>query len=123
MPKSKRDWKAYYTAKPEDRKRVDKEARKYFPVSDQAVHDQLAGKNTIGVYPLLRDETCWFLAACSRAATLSAYQPCSSVRGLAKGGHVWIFFDRPIPATVARKLGALILTRTMERRHQLGLDS
>src|SRR5580693_8919921 len=39
------------------------------------------------------------------------------------GGHVWIFFDRAIPATTARKLGCAILTRAMESRHQLGLDS
>lgn len=39
------------------------------------------------------------------------------------GGHVCIFFDRAIPAITARKLGCLILTRTMERRHQIGLDS
>ena len=40
-----------------------------------------------------------------------------------RGGHVWIFFEAPLPASLARKLGAAILTRTMERRHQLGLDS
>ena len=40
-----------------------------------------------------------------------------------KGGHIWIFFDRAIPAITARKLGCAILTRTMERRHQIGLDS
>ena len=39
------------------------------------------------------------------------------------GAHIWIFFERPVPATVARRLGSLLLTRTMERRHQLGLDS
>ena len=39
------------------------------------------------------------------------------------GGHVWIFFERAIPATTARKLGCAILTRTMESRHQVGLDS
>lgn len=136
MPKSERDWKAYYAAKPEDRKRVDKEARKYFPLTDQAVHDHLAGKSTIGVYPLLRDETCWFLAGdfdkkTWEDDTAAFLETCGALRVPAvlersrsgKGGHVWIFFDRPIPATVARKLGALILTRTMERRHQLGLDS
>ncbi|MGA7930829.1 MAG: DEAD/DEAH box helicase family protein [Candidatus Sulfotelmatobacter sp.] len=36
---------------------------------------------------------------------------------------MWIFFDRSIPATTARKLGCVILTRAMESRHQLGLDS
>src|SRR6516225_4263259 len=40
-----------------------------------------------------------------------------------KGGHIWIFFERPLPAMTARKLGCVILTRAMERRHQLGLDS
>src|SRR5262249_46472233 len=39
------------------------------------------------------------------------------------GGHVWIFFERAIPAVTARKLGCAILTQTMERRHQIGLDS
>ena len=39
------------------------------------------------------------------------------------GGHVWIFFNRAIPATAARKLGCAILTRTMEFRHQVGLES
>ena len=39
------------------------------------------------------------------------------------GGHVWIFFETTVPAATARKLGCLILTRTMERRHEVGLDS
>ena len=39
------------------------------------------------------------------------------------GGHVWILFERAIPAVAARKLVCLILTRTMERRHEVGLDS
>jgi hypothetical protein len=32
------------------------------------------------------------------------------------GGHVWLFFAEPIPASLARKLGAHLLTETMERR-------
>jgi hypothetical protein len=39
------------------------------------------------------------------------------------GGHVWIFFAAPIAATLARKLGTALLTRTLERPHQLGLRS
>ena len=39
------------------------------------------------------------------------------------GGHVWLFFDEAIPATLARKLGAHVLTETMERRPGIGLDS
>ena len=37
--------------------------RDYFPLTTQIIHDHLMGKLTAGVYPLLADETCWFLAA------------------------------------------------------------
>ena len=40
-----------------------------------------------------------------------------------KGGHVWIFFSEPVSAFVARKVGCYILTKTLERRYQIGLDS
>jgi len=36
---------------------------------------------------------------------------------------LWFFFDEAIPATLARKLGAHLLTETMERRPDIGLDS
>jgi hypothetical protein len=129
-PVARRDWKAYNAANIEDRKRVDKETRKYVPLTDQAIHDHLSGKQTLGVYPLLRDETCWFLAVdfdkkSWQKDTTAFLKTCHDLHVPAalersrsgKGGHVWIFFERPLPAMVARKLGALLLTRTMERRH------
>ena len=39
------------------------------------------------------------------------------------GGHIWMFFDEPIPATLARGLASSIITETMEHRPDLGLDS
>ncbi len=112
------------------------EPKEYFPLTDQVIHDHLTGKLTAGVYPLLTDETCWFLAADFDKASwqddVRAFlQTCSDWKIPAalersrsgRGGHIWIFFDTPLPAGLARKLGAAILTRTMERRHQLGLDS
>jgi hypothetical protein len=39
------------------------------------------------------------------------------------GGHVWLFFDEAIPAALARRLGAHLLTETLERRPDVGLDS
>jgi len=112
------------------------EPKEYFPLTDQVIHDHLTGKLTAGVYPLLTDETCWFLAADFDKASwqddVRAFlQTCSDWKISAAfersrsghGGHIWIFFDTPLPAGLARKLGAAILTRTMERRHQLGLDS
>ena len=135
-PKTERDWKAYYAAKPEDRKRVDRETRKSIPLTDEAIHGHLAGQQTLGVYPLLLDETCWFLAvdldkktwkddtAAFRATCHELNVPTAVERSRSgNGAHIWIFFELPVPAGVARRLGSLLLTRTMERRHQLGLDS
>jgi superfamily II DNA or RNA helicase len=112
------------------------EPKEYFPLTDQVIQDHLTGKLTAGVYPLLTDESCWFLAADFDKASWQAdvtafFQTCAEWNVSAvversrsgRGGHVWIFFEAPLPATLARKLGAAILTRTMERRHQLGLDS
>jgi hypothetical protein len=84
----------------------------------------------------LQDETCWvlavdfdkktwqkdaaaFLAACREMNVPAVLERSRS----GNGGHVWIFFSRAVPATTARKLSCAILTRTMELRHQLGLES
>lgn len=112
------------------------EPKEYFPLTDQVIHDHLTGKLTAGVYPLLNNETCWFLAADFDKTTwqddVRAYLhtcaewkvPATLERSRSgRGGHLWVFFEAPVPASFARKLGAAILTRTMERRHQLGLDS
>jgi len=136
MPKADRDWKAYYATRPEDRKKVDRKTRTFHPLTDEVVRQHLAGELTVGAYPLLPDETCWFLAVDfdkktwqeDAAAFLGTCQELEVPAALERsrsgnGGHVWIFFDRAIPAVTARKLGCAILTRTMERRHQVGLDS
>jgi superfamily II DNA or RNA helicase len=88
------------------------------------------------VYPLLTDESCWFLAIdfdkkTWEKDTLAFMAMCQELNVPAaversrsgNGAHVWIFFDCAISASTARKLGCVVLTRTMERRHQVGLDS
>jgi superfamily II DNA or RNA helicase len=110
--------------------------RKYLPVTDKVIFDHLAGEYTIGVYPLLQDEACWFLTADFdktywQEDCLAFMETCHEVSVPASlersrsgnGGHVWIFFEQAIPALLARKLGAYLLTRAMNKRHQIGLDS
>ncbi|HTA46344.1 MAG TPA: DEAD/DEAH box helicase family protein [Bryobacteraceae bacterium] len=117
-------------------KKRDKETRQLLPLTDQALHDHLSGKITIGVYPLLVNETCWFLALDfdqktwrqDAAAFVESCRQWNVPAALERsrsgdGAHVWIFFASAIAATFARRLGAALLTRTMERRHQLGLGS
>ena len=136
MPKADRDWKSYLRAKDEERKKVDRQTRKFRPLTDDVVRAHLVGEHTVGIYPLLTDETCWllavdfdkktwqkdataFLAVCHELNVPAALERSRS----GNGGHVWIFFERAIPATTARKMGCALLTRTMESRHQVGLDS
>ena len=136
MPKADRDWKSYLSATAEDRKKVDRQTRTYRPLTDDVVRAHLVGEHTVGLYPLLQDETCWFLAVDFDKKTwqqdaIAFLEVCRELNISAalersrsgNGGHVWIFFERAIPATTARKLGCVILTRTMESRHQIGLDS
>ena len=136
MPAVLKDWKAINKSRPEDRKRVDQKTRKFLPLTDAVIEDHLLGKETIGVYALLPDETCWFLAADFDKTTweydsLAFLKTCQELNVPAalersrsgKGGHIWIFFERALPAITARKLGCVLLTRTMECRHQVGLDS
>ena len=89
-----------------------------------------------GVYPLLFDGTCWFLAAdfdkenwaADATAMLETCRtkeiPAALERSRSgNGGHIWIFFSQPIPAHTARQLGAAIVTETMERRPDIGFGS
>lgn len=115
------------------------------PLTDDVVRNHLLGMDprdrsgrdfTIGVYPMLPDETCWFLAAdFDKAAwredarafleTCRLFDvPAALERSRSgNGGHVWIFFSELVPAARARKMGAFLLTQTMEQRPEIGLDS
>jgi hypothetical protein len=117
----------------------------FIPVSDEIIEKHLRGGDNLrpaaadfvaGVYPLLPDETCWFLAADfdkeSWAADASAMLDTCGAKGVpaalersrsGNGGHVWIFFSEPISVRTARQLGAAIVTETMERRPEIGFAS
>jgi superfamily II DNA or RNA helicase len=110
----------------------------FLPVTDEAVSKHLDARQdrTIGIYPMLQDETCWFLAIDfdkknwqeDVSAVMNVCQdhdiPAALERSRSgNGGHIWIFFEEPIAASWARRFGTLILTLTMKRRYQLGLDS
>lgn len=108
----------------------------FLPMSDKVIEGHLRGRHTIGVYPMLPDDTCWFLAAdfdghswqSDAAAFLSTCHqkqvPAAVERSRSGNGcHVWIFFSEPLPAALARRLGAHLLTETMERKPEIGFQS
>ncbi len=97
------DWHAIHAAKPEERKKVARKTRMLQPLTDEAVRDHLTGKQTIGIYPLLPDDSCWFLAldfdkkswiadAASFVATCRRFQvPAVVERSRSgNGAHIWL---------------------------------
>ena len=123
----------------------DCENRDFIPLSDDVIRNHLIGIDpadryrrefVIGVYPMLPDETCWFLAVDfdkeawkeNSKAYLETCEMFNVPAALERsrsgnGGHIWIFFSEPIPAKLARQLGAFMLTRTMETRPEMGFNS
>jgi superfamily II DNA or RNA helicase len=108
----------------------------FIPFDEAAVIGHLTGRHVMGVYPLLPDETCWFLAVdfdkstwiedvgafvetCRRVALPAAVERSRS----GNGAHVWFFFSSPVPAATARKMGCYLITETMSRRHELSMES
>ena len=108
----------------------------FLPVTDEAVDGHLRGRHTIGVYPMLADDTCRFLAADFDKATwkhdADAYLAACRARGVpaalersrsGNGAHVWLFFKAPVAASLARRLGAHLLTEAMARNPDIGFGS
>jgi hypothetical protein len=108
----------------------------FVDVDDAAVLAHLQGRHVMGVYPLLEDETCWFLAVDFDKSTwqddVRAFVATCRLVGLpaaversrsGNGAHVWFFFTAPLPAATARRMGCHLITETMSRRHELSMDS
>jgi superfamily II DNA or RNA helicase len=110
--------------------------KKYLPLTDEVIIGHLSGEITIGIYPLLKDDTCWFLAcdfdkqgwALDALAFLNVCKDYGVPAYLERsrsgnGGHVWTFFSAPVPATAARQLGIRLLKETMVIRAEMDLAS
>ena len=144
QPCCRNEWIKGICRKPE-LKCNDCDNRDFLPITDEIIQCHLSGvdshkKSTrdfaIGIYPLLKDETCWFLAidfdkeswmddVTAFMGTCESYNvPAALERSRSgRGAHIWIFFSEPIKASMARKLGTLLITETMERRPEIGFDS
>lgn len=119
--------------------------RNFEPVTDEVIRKHLTGADpngqyqrefVIGLYPILTDETCWFLVVDFDKErwlenALAYLETCKNfhVPGYLErsrsgsGGHVWIFFSEPVPAKLARQMGSFMLTQAMETRPEMGFRS
>jgi len=108
----------------------------FLDVSDQVILDHLQGRHVIGVYPLLEDGSCRFLAvdfdqggwkedvaAYVEAAHHAGLRPAVERSRSGDGAHVWFFFSGPVSPSVARALGSWLLTEAMSSRPELPMSS
>ncbi|MDP2784590.1 MAG: DEAD/DEAH box helicase family protein [Sulfurimicrobium sp.] len=105
-------------------------------LSDAAIYKHLAGDHTVGVYPLLSDDTCHFLAVDFDEAewkedAQAFVQSCHElgvpvaleISRSGNGAHAWVFFSGSVSARDARRLGTAIISHTCARTRQLKLES
>ena len=110
--------------------------RELLPLTDEVLTDHLAGRSSVGLYPLLPDDTC-FLLACDFDGSgwildAFAYLDAARAAGIpavlersrsGDGGHVWVFFRDSVPAGSARRIGAYLVREAMTARVELDLVS
>lgn len=109
--------------------------RKFLPITDQAIYHHLTGKLTMGIYPILKDGSCWFLAvdfdkkdwqedatafleACQQHGVYASIERSRSGNGC----HVWIFFKQALPASISRKLGFALLS-SLKKKEGIKINS
>ena len=110
--------------------------RKYKSLDDQVVYNHLKGKQVVGLYPLLVENTCRLLVADFdkddwKEAAEAMSQVCIQfkvphaieISRSGNGAHLWVFFSEPIPAKEARQLGFGLLDKAMEIHPDLSFES
>jgi superfamily II DNA or RNA helicase len=134
-PACEHEWQKPICMKPEI-KCSQCQNRKLIPLTDQTVYAHFSGKKVIGLYPIEKDESCSFLAFDFdkenwHKDVIAVAEVCKELEvpyniersRSGQGAHVWIFFSENVPAVMARKLGMGILSKTLEKRHEIGMDS
>ncbi|MGA9176297.1 MAG: DEAD/DEAH box helicase family protein [Desulfobacterales bacterium] len=105
-------------------------------MDEDVIENHLRGNIVVGIYPMLPDETCCFLAmdfdetdwqkdiSVLRDVCIEFNIPFAVERSRSgKGAHVWFFFENRLSAALARKFGTALLTCSMGRRHEIRFKS
>ena len=134
-PACANEWRAGVCEKPRI-KCGDCGNRLLIPLSDAVIYGHLAGEHTVGVYPLLEDDSCYFVAVDFDEAEwredARAFMGSCEALGVPAaleisrsgcGAHAWVFFAGRVSARDARRLGTAIISHTCARTRQLKLNS
>jgi superfamily II DNA or RNA helicase len=117
MPAYKVDWSDYNKHKAQGGTFKDYKNKEYIPFDDNAINTHLSGKETCGIYPLLEDNTSYFIAIDFdktnwKETILKLYNTCKEYNlstyiersRSGNGGHLWLFFEEAFHAEQSRKI-------------------
>ena len=117
MPAYKVDWSDYNKHKAQGGTFKEYTNKEHLPFDDTAIEAHLTGKDTCGIYPLLEDNTSFFIAADFdkenwKEIIQRLYGTCLKHKipvyiersRSGNGGHLWVFFEDAFPAEQSRKI-------------------
>lgn len=117
MPAYKVDWTDFNKHKAQGGTFKNYQSKEFLPFSDFAIQQHLSGKETHGIYPLLEDNTSYFIAVDFdkqnwKDTILRLYYTCQEFNipsdiersRSGNGGHLWVFFESVFPAEQSRKI-------------------
>lgn len=112
------------------------ENKLYDVLNYDSIDNHLRGKEILGIYPLLLEDDCYFLAIDfdeeGWQKDITALREICSMKNIpfaversrsGNGAHVWFFFEDKISASTARKFGSALLTYAMSERHEIKFSS
>jgi len=99
--------------------------KRYLPLSDKEIEKHLKGEQLVGIYPLLKENTSWFIAAdfdddnwleeCKTFLKVCIENEIPAYLERSRsghGGHIWIFFEQPYPSIRSRKIILSLLQKS-----------
>jgi len=118
------NWNEFWAHKRRGGSMKDFENKKPLPLTREVVKRHILGQHVVGIYPILTDNTSYFIAADFDGETwrkdskvfigacteigISAYLERSRS---GNGGHVWIFFSEPYPCYKSRQIALELIRR------------
>lgn len=115
--------------------------RRLLPLDHGVIEHHLRGKDefardVVGIYPMLEDETCFFLAVDfdegNYQQEVQAFRKTCEMHGIpalversrsGDGAHVWFLFSEKVEVPLARKLGSGLLTAAMAQSNCVKFSS
>lgn len=108
----------------------------YKPLNKKIIYNHLKGNITIGIYPILDNQECYFVAFDFddfnwKKDTLNfidiledkSIEYLLEISRSGNGAHVWLFFKKPVLASDARRFGRLLIKNTIDKYGTLSFKS